>query len=363
MKHTAAILFAILLSAAAPLRASDSPGMLRVLAYDRTIPREVALAFTEKTGIPLDITTAISSAEAADFLYSRKMEFDLLILSTDAVENLHRGKMLLPFDHKQIPNLSKVQAHWRAAAGDPSCNFRIPLDAAAMGILVDTRIPQPPVTGYADAFQKPRPGGVAVMVDQRDMLAAALLALGASVNDLAPDNIRAAGVLLRRWLQNTAPASEAIWANGHTPAFRALREGIVSGLHGAALLYSGDALSLTAELPSRFKWIDPVEGSLKYLTVFAIPKNSKRPAAAHRFTDFLLGPGISSQLAVAPGYGIAVNAPSAAIPINYLGQPGALQASDLMDDFSVQADITREPMAEMLKMFRSLPKASAPPPP
>lgn len=365
MKRAATLLLAILLAAGAlpAAAAEDAPGLLRVLAYDRTVPREVALAFTEKTGIPLDITTAISSMEAADFLYADKMEFDLLVLSVDLVENLRKTGGLRAFDHKQIPNLSKVKAHWRAAAGDPACNYRIPLDAAAMGILVDTRVQQPPVTGYADAFQTPRPGGVAVMVDQRDLLAAALLTLGASVNDLASDNIRAGGVLLRRWLRNTAPASEGIWTNGHTPAFRALREGIVSGLHGAALLYSGDALSLMVELPSRFKWIDPVEGSLKYLTVFAVPKGSKRPAAAHRFIDFLLSPEIASQIAVAPGFGISLATPSSKIPLNFHGHPGALESSDLMDDFSVQADITREPAARMLELFRSLPKASAPPPP
>jgi spermidine/putrescine transport system substrate-binding protein len=365
MKRAATLLLAILLAAGAlpAAAAEDAPGLLRVLAYDRTVPREISRAFTAKTGIGLDITTAVSSIEAAGFLYSNKMEFDLLILSTDVLENLRRRNRLLAFDHKKIPNLSIVKAHWRHAAGDPACLYRIPLDAAAMGILVDTSIKQPPVSGYADAFQTPRPGGVAVMVDQRDLLAAALLALGASVNDLGGDNICAGGVLLRRWLRNISPASEQIWTDGHTPAFDSLRRGIVAGRHGAALLYSGDALSLMSELPTRFKWINPVEGSLKYLTVFSIPKDAKRPAAAHRFIDFLLAPEVSAQIAVAPGFGVPLNTPPSKIPLNFHGNPGAAESSDLMDEFSLQADITREPISEMVELFRSLPRASAPPPP
>jgi spermidine/putrescine transport system substrate-binding protein len=359
MKH-AAIFLSLLLFAATCLRASDAPGMLRVLTYDRTIPREVSLAFTEKTGIAVDITTAISSMEAADLLYRKKSEFDLLILSTDVVQHLRDQNKLLPFDHKKIPNLSRIKAHWRAAAGDPKSVYRIPFDAASMGLLVDTRIVQPPLVGYADAFQKPRPGGVSVMVDKRDLLAAALLTLGASVNDLSTDNIRAAGVLLNRWLRNTAPASAGIWTNGHTPAFRALREGIVEGRHAAVLLYSGDAISLISEFPGRYEWINPVEGSLKYMTVLSIPKEAKRPGAAHRFIDFIIHPEIASEIIVAPGFGIPLTAPWTKIPLNFHGNPGALEASELMDDFSVQTDITREPTDELREFFLSLPKPSAP---
>ena len=360
---TPAFLAAILLIFVTSVQAADAPGMLRVLAYDRSIPREVSLEYTEKTGIPVDITTAISSMEAADFLYRKKQNYDLLLLSNDVLASLHNREMLLAVDHRKVPNLSRVKHQWRQAANDPKGIHRIPFDIASMGILVVKGVSQPEVRGYMDAFRKPRPGGVAVMVDQRDFLAAALLSLGASVNELTADNLRAARVILNNWLRNTAAESKKIWSNGHSPAFDALRAALVEQRHGAALIYSGDAVALMSEFPGRFEWINPVEGSLKYMTLCAIPKSSARPEAAHKFINFILDPAITAQIAVAPGFGIPLTAPWSKMPLSFHGNPANMEAGELMDHFSVQTDITREPSRELEEFFRSLPEPSAPPAP
>ncbi len=360
---TPAFLAAFLFLFATSLQAADAPGMLRVLAYDRSIPREISLEFTEQTGIPVDITTAISSMEAADYLYRDKKSFDLLLISKDVLASLHDRGMLLAMDHRKIPNFSRVKSHWRQAANDPKGIHRIPFDIASMGLLVVKGISQPEVRGYMDAFRKPRPGGVAVMVDQRDFLAAALLSLGASVNEVTADNLRAARVILTNWLRNTAAESKKIWSNGHSTGFHALRAALVEERHGAALIYSGDAVALMSEFPGRFEWINPVEGSLKYMTLCAIPKNSARPEAAHKFINFILDPAIAAQIVVAPGFGIPLNTPWTKMPLNFHGNPSNMEAGDLMDHFSVQADITHEPRQELEEFFRSLPDPSAPPAP
>ena len=360
---TLALFLSALLFVAAPLRAADAPDMLRVLAYDRSIPREVCLSFTEKTGIPVEVVSTISSMEAADFLYRKKEAFDLLILSNDVVRAMRDRDRLVPLNLKKIRNISEIKSAWSKAAGDAQGKFRIPFDVAAMGILVNKSVQQPPVTGYMDAFRKPRPGGVAVMVDQRDLLAAALLSLGASVNELSTDNLRASRSILKDWLRNIAPGSSAVWSNDHADAFNALRKDLVEGRLGAALLYSGDAYSLMTEYPGRFEWITPTEGSLKYMTVLAIPASSNKADAAHKFIDFILDPRIAGELVTSASPGLGLNLPKEKIPLNFYGNPANIEASQLMDDFSVQADITREPRQEVLDLFKSLPAPTAPPAP
>lgn len=342
---------------------ADAPGMLHVLAYDRTIPREVCLEFTEKTGIPVDISTAISSMEAADLLYKKNTSYDLLLLSNDVVVGMKNKGKLQALDHKKIPTSTKLKSHWREAAGDVLGQFRLPFDIASMGLLVDRRVSQPEISGCMDAFRKPRLGGVAVMVDQRDFLAAALLSLGASVNDLSAENLRAAAVILKNWLRNTAPSSTGIWSGSQAFAFDSIRNELVKGRHGAALLYSGDAITLINQFPSRFEWINPVEGSLKYMSVFAIPKDSKRPDAAHAFIEFLLDPKTAVKIVADPSFGIPLTAPWSKMPLNFFGNPASMNVSDLMDCFSVQADITREPQQDLEALFKSLPPPTAPPAP
>lgn len=362
MKLPVLIISALLLvvGSASLARAGE---MLRILTYERSIPREVCLDFTEKTGIPVEVISTISSMEAADFLYRNKEVFDLLLLSNDVVRSMRDHNRLMPLNLKKIRNISEVKSAWSTAAGDAEGKYRIPFDVAAMGILVNKSVPQPPVTGYMDAFRKPRPGGVAVMTDQRDLLAAALLSLGASVNELSTDNLRASRSILKDWLRNIAPGSSAVWGKDHEAAFNTLRRDLVEGRHGAALLYSGDAFALMAEYPGRFEWIAPNEGSLKYMTILAIPANSTKADAAHKFIDFILDPRIAGALVTSASPGLGLNLPKEKIPLNFHGNPANIEASQLMDDFSVQADITREPRQEVLDLFRSLPAPSARPAP
>jgi hypothetical protein len=55
--------------------------------------------------------------------------------------------------------------------------------------------------------------------------------------------------------------------------------------------------------------------------------------------------------------------PKEKIPLNFYGNPANIEASQLMDDFSVQADVTREPRQEVEALFKSLPAPTAPPKP
>lgn len=345
------------------LVAADAPGALRLLAYDRTISKELAEEFTQKTGIPLQIKTAASAMEAANIIYTEKQNFDLLLNSGDVIHSLLEKRQLLPLDRKNYPMIGKaVQPHWKKAVNDPDGKFLIPVDVAAMGILVNKSIPQPPIDGYMSAFRIPRPGGLAVLVDQRDFLAATLLSLGASVNNLSAENLKAASIVMKSWLPNTSPDSQGIWdSRKHVESFAAIEAGILQGRYAAALLYSGDASTILREHPGQFDWINPAEGSLKYITVFAIPQNCARPTAAHKFIDFMLQP-VHIINVVYNARGLPINADvDPRLPLDFYGNPANLSLNEMLDVFTIQQDITHEPLAKIQALFDSLPAPSASP--
>jgi spermidine/putrescine-binding protein len=99
------------------------------------------------------------------------------------------------------------------------------------------------------------------------------------------------------------------------------------------------------------------------MTVLAIPANSTKADAAHQFIDFILDPRIAGELVTSASPGLGLNLPKEKIPLNFYGNPANIEASQLMDDFSVQSDITREPRQEVLDLFKSLPAPTAPPAP
>ena len=360
-KEACLLLFACFVVGLSSMAAADAPGPLRLLAYDRTISKELAQEFTQKTGIPLQIITTASAPEAARVIYTEKQPFDLLLNSTDVIRSLLDNEKLLPIDRKSYPSLGKaIKPQWKKAANDPAGKFLIPLDVAAMGILVNKNITQPPIVGYMSAFRKVRPGGVAVLVDQRDLLAAALLSLGASVNNLSPDNLKAASIVMRSWMPNTSPDSQGIWTpKKHVETFNYIHSGFLQGRYAAALLYSGDASVIMQERPGQFDWINPAEGGLKYLTVFAIPQNCERPTAAHQFIDFMLQPERIRYL-VDNAPGLPLSAPvDSTLPLDFYGNPANFSAKDMLDEFTIQKDITHEPLANVQALFDALPAPSA----
>ena len=357
------VLALLCFSAALPLlhAANDAPGPLRLLVYERTISKELAEEFTQKTGIPLQIKAVTSATEAARVIYTEKQPFDLLLNSGDVIHSLLDNGKLIPIDRKTYPTLGKaIKPQWNKAANDPSGNFLIPLDVAAMGILVNKNITQPAIVGYMSAFRKTRPGGVAVLVDQRDLLAATLLSLGASVNKLSPENLKAASIVLKSWMPNTSPDSQGIWnPPKHVETSTYIHDGILQGRYAAALLYSGDASIIMRQRPGQFDWINPTEGGLKYITVFAIPQTCERPAAAHKFIDFMLQPERVRYLVDnAPGLPLS-DSVDTGLPLDFYGNPATLSSKDLLDEFTIQKDISHEPLADVKALFDSLPAPAA----
>jgi spermidine/putrescine-binding protein len=225
-----------------------------------------------------------------------------------------------------------------------------------MGLLVHRHIPQSPVTGYQSLFRVPRPGGVAVFVEQRDFLAAALISLGASVSDHSPGNLRAARILLLDWLKNTAADSSGIWTPPLRLGYEKLIRQFVDGHHAAAILYSGDATALMAERPGCFEWVAPEEGTFKFVTNLAIPANSPRSAQAHQFLDFLLSPASTRMLTSIAAPGIPVQSTSSfSVPSWVFGSSPSDPSKNLFDSTAIQSDISLENPPALRRFLAALP--------
>lgn len=356
----AAFLSTALVAALAVVARADAP-MLRVLGDFRTIPREVCLEFTEKTGIPVEVVSPNSSLNAYRLMNEPDGNFDLLALTSDVLTPWLREGKLLPLNRKLIPNSSQKLPEWIVQKGERR-KFAIPLDAGTMGILIHRHISQAPVTGYESLFRFPRAGGVAVLVEQRDFLAAALLSLGAAPGDHTASNLRASEILLLDWLKNTAADSLDLWVKPLQGGYDKLVGQFVEGRHASAIVYSGDALALMKARPGCYEWIIPEEGTFKFVTELAIPRSSSRTADAHRFINHLLSPSGTELLAriAAPGVPVQVGSPST-VPGWVFGMAATEPSAALFNSTAMQTDISRENPPLVRRFLRSLPEPSATP--
>ena len=337
------------------------PPMLRVLGDFRTVPREVCLEFTEKTGIPVEVVSPNSSLHAYQLLNEPGERFDLLALTSDVITpHLREGK-LLPLDRKLIPYASEKLPEWISQKGERR-KFVVPLDAGTMGLLVHRHTPQAPVTGYESLFRSPRPGGVAVLVEQRDFLAAALLSLGAAPGDHRSSNLRASKILLLDWLKNTAAESLDLWVKPLRGGYDKLLGQLAEGRHAAAIVYSGDAISLMDARPGCYEWVIPEEGTFKFVTELAIPRSSPRSAEAHRFMNHLLSPASTALLASIAAPGVPVQLRSASpVPGWVFGIAASEPSAALFNATPMQTDILQEDPPLVLRFLQSLPAPSAAP--
>ena len=113
--------------------------------------------------------------------------------------------------------------------------------------------------------------------DKEDIFAAALLAIGASINSDAHEELdQAASKLV-----DQAERMQARFID-----LEVAEDLLLAGDVWAAQIYSGDAVML-AEENENIDYFIPEEGAPLWLDNFAIPRNAENAASAHRFIDFM----------------------------------------------------------------------------
>jgi len=199
------------------------------------------------------------------------------------VSLMHGQDMLLPLDHKLLPNLAHVDPEYLKIAVDGAMDHSVPYMLVVTGIAylegrVKDVIPSWRMFGRADLR-----GRMTMFNDMRETIGAALKALGHSINTTSEAELAEAEALLLEWKKNLAKFDNEQY-----------KLGLASGEFLLVHAWNGDVFQVRRENPE-VRFFVPEEGTIISCDDLVIPADSRQADLAHAFIDFLHDPAVAAE--------------------------------------------------------------------
>ncbi|MBA3532754.1 MAG: spermidine/putrescine ABC transporter substrate-binding protein [Ardenticatenales bacterium] len=261
-------------------------GPLRLSMWaDEAVP-EVLAAFEQRYGIKVTHDTYSSNEELIERL-EQGARYDLVFPSDYAVQILVEQERLEPLALENIPN-RKYVTNQLAYYYDPLNRYSLPFQWGTSGIAYNSTYIKTPPTSWAmmfdPAFLEAHNQKITMLDDKREVIGAALLAMGYSVNDADPNHLQEAQALL---------LTQQPRLNGYDT--EQVAERLVSEEIYLAHSWSGMA-ALAASENAAIRYVIPEEGGVIWVDNMVIPKGATAKCTAELFMNFVLDPPVAAQI-------------------------------------------------------------------
>ena len=265
---------------------------------------------------------------------SRRGSYDVVFPSNYYVPMMIQQDLIDQIDKSKIPNLRNIDPEvLTKATYDPNMNYSVPYFYGASGIAVNTaRVPV-----YEESWsiftRTDLRNRMTMLDDIRDVMGAALITLGYSVNTTNPDAINAAKTLINNsWKPNIVKFdSEAFgkgYANGDFWVVQAYPEVVYEEIEGNDQLIRDTVFFI------------PQEGGPSYIDAMVILKNARNKELAHTFINFIHRPEIYAEFVDIFGLPATVNIPARALKTGVSWYSAEdLFDTELVDDIGTALDL------------------------
>ncbi|MBC9928623.1 MULTISPECIES: PotD/PotF family extracellular solute-binding protein [unclassified Leucobacter] len=257
---------------------------LNIYAWDGEIPQTVIDAFTEETGIKVNLDNFDSNETMISKLAAGGSGYDVVQPSQYAVQQLVGQELLEPLDHSKLEGLENIAEKFADPSYDPGMKHSVPWVWGTTGLLYNsTCTGGEEITSWESLFD-PKWQGKVYMLD--NMLAAYIA--GLQVNGYGADS---------KDEKEIAKATESLIEQ------KSLLAGYNSTNYGE-LVANGDACiseawggNSTAKIVADNEdvhYVIPEEGGSLWVDGLSIAKGAPHSDAAYKFINFLLQPEIAA---------------------------------------------------------------------
>jgi spermidine/putrescine transport system substrate-binding protein len=267
---------------------SDKTKTLRIFIWEEYIDPEVYRLFERQFGAKVIEDNYGSNEDMRAKLQAGGAVYDLVVPSDYMVTLLRKDGLLLPIDLSRIPNLKHLAARFRDPPYDPGHRYSVPYQWGITGIGYNQSQVIPPPTGWADLFEpariEPYKNRISMLNDMREVIGAALVALGHSPETTNPQHLAQAQALLQQ--------QKSFLAKYDSESFE---DSLASGETVLAQGWSGEIAMAQAQNPD-IAFVIPAEGTFAFVDNWAIPKGTRQKELAEEFINFVLRPEISAMI-------------------------------------------------------------------
>ncbi len=256
---------------------------LYVLDWVHYIPVNVLQQFERAFQVRVRYRAYGSNQEMLDRLQRHEFPWDVSFPCQQFLPRMRRQNLITELDHSLLPNLANLGPSFQKPAWDPALQFSVPCTWGVTGIAFSRQL-QIKIRCWADLWDERLRERLTMLDDRDEVLGAALLKLGYSVNSADPRQLAAA-------------SAESISQKRlvHSYGINESKDRLVSGEFQVSQLWSnlaGQAISASPNL----EFVFPEEGFPMYTENAVILNGAKEPVLAHAFINFLLTPEIAAQI-------------------------------------------------------------------
>lgn len=262
---------------------SGASKTLTVFTWADYLSDDAKASFEKKAGCKVVIDTFDSNEAMIAKLEAGATGYDLLVPSSYAVKQLQEKGMLLELDKTLLPNTANLDKNYLKHALDPGLAVSVPyMMAPTVLAYLSSKLPDAG-TSWRMIGRPEVKGRVTLLDDMREVLGAALKALGHSFNSTVEAEVNAAADLAIQWKRNIAKFENEQWKSG-------IASGEFFMVHG----YVGE-LILSREENEDIEIVLPEEGAAFSCDDLCIPKTAKEVALAHAFIDHLCDAAVAAE--------------------------------------------------------------------
>ncbi|MCL2219919.1 MAG: extracellular solute-binding protein [Chitinispirillia bacterium] len=266
--------------------------VLYVYNWIQYMPDEVIREFEKRYNVKVIYDMFSTNEEMYTKLRVGGGRYDIVVPSGDHVAIMISQGMLQEIDKSKVPNMQHLDPQLlERVMYDPGLKYSVPYAAGMSGVTVNV----PQVTAHLGEtfeqswriFETPEfKGRMTMLDDMREVLGAALRALGYSVNSHSQTELEEAKELVLKWKDGIVKFDADAFGKG----FAAGEFWVVQGYAENVFLELDEGAMSTA------KFFIPKEGGPMYMDNMLILKNARNVDLAYTFMNFIHEPEIYAQI-------------------------------------------------------------------
>lgn len=186
---------------------AEKPKVLRLYTWLEYTSPDVIAMFEEKYDCTIEVTLFDNNEEMISKLREDGCGgYDIIVPSTYVIQQMSKEGMIVPIDHKRCPSVKKNfhPGFARVIEEDPEMQYGVPYATSGTGLFCATNcIPRGVDFASWAVFGNPAfTGRISLLNDMREVIGAALMYQGHSLNSTNEAEIIAAGEQIKQWIPN-----------------------------------------------------------------------------------------------------------------------------------------------------------------
>lgn len=292
-------------------------GKVNFYNWDTYIGEDTIETFEKASGIKVQYDLYADNDELFAKLKGGNPGYDLIIPSSDYIEQMLDADMLVPLDMSKIPNAANVDPAFMNPSFDPGRKFSLPYMWGTVGVGYRKSAVEGEIDSWADLLASDKYAGrIALMNESKTVLQMALKLMGKSLNDWTDENLAAAeAMIIKQKPHITAFAQD----NG--------QDLLLAGEVDLAMEWNGDILQIMEE-DDDIGYSVPKEGGLLWEDAMCIPKGHENLENAHALINHLLDGEVGAGIASFISYATPNKAAQALMPADYLDNPAIFPSEE-----------------------------------